>query len=180
MTPERLMNALEACASMLHTERGKYIVHRARVFSEGRHLRDETSVFLGEDLDRLLPVPDGVAAQAPLGERYPSLGVLLSHVRFIRGQIDTCFALESRKRYRWLGFAVGALAQRGRMGADNPVVDPRDMTIACEWAHSIVMAYHNQAHTMLGYLQGWLWTDGVKSIDEFRLMNNPNAKVPES
>jgi hypothetical protein len=35
---------------------------------------------------------------------------------------------------------------------------------------------HYVAHLALGFLQGWLWAGGHASVDDFRVMNKPDAK----
>jgi hypothetical protein len=52
------------------------------------------------------------------------------------------------------------------------------MPALIQYANWNVMFYHNRAYMGLGFMQGWLWGAGIRSIDEFRLMN-PEGKVPE-
>ena len=136
----------------------------------------EDSVSITE-LRRLIGQPQGIAPRAfALNAQFPEKVDVMRHLENMFNSIETI--PDSLKRSRWYGFAAGAA-----IGIDlrqDYYVAKEGLNWTSErvrnWARDTDHPLHWMSHVTVGYLQGWLWARGHASIDDFRIMNNPDAK----
>jgi hypothetical protein len=178
MKPEKLSEALQVCAKMLETPGYIYVLHRARIFGEfaGNPLVLQDFSKPSKLLDYLFIDQNIEPSRIPESMRerfFPD--EVKAHVVWMSHQIRQLGS--PNKSCRWIGFAAGALAFYGLGRPQSNLVDVMDLSILQKVASNKSSPHHHVAHLALGYMQGWLWAAGMGSINDFRLMNNPEAMV---
>ena len=168
MDAEKLVKEFEACAALLNTPQGIYVMHQGREFAD---TVGSAEPMVSSEVRALL----GIAWVKPVrcstnirGEF--SVNEIHHHTTWMVREYRTRRFSGIAERGRWLGFIAGACS-RGGFGLSHfrlpNLIDARDLPLAIRIAHEEKTPYHHTVHLWLGYLYGWLWATGKKSFDEF-------------
>lgn len=161
---------------MLDEKQRLPVVQYAGLFAK-EMLRDKRLSTSMHYLSNCIGQPHGIAPHsAPLNLKGPTSQQVMRHVELMFNDIEMMD--DPLKSVRWIGFAAGAAAAIGR--PPSYLVSDQssgwDLDSAVSLAKESDNPKHFVAHIILGYMQGWLWAFGHASIDDFRVMNKPDAK----